>query len=114
MIEKYIKDVLAPFGIPDNLSGKKCLEHAIWLRYNDPKLRMMNIYDTIGIYFGMGKKHAERHMYYAIEKAWDKDNGAFAAAYSNLTGYLIIDRPKNSAFVATLAEAVRRERENEV
>lgn len=103
-----ISKLLKEFGIPASILGYHYLRHAITLVVNEPDVmhRITKVlYPRVAETFNTSCSRVERACRHAIELSWDNANQELIDKYF---GYSVKagDRPTNSQFIATLADAI--------
>lgn len=108
--ENSISEVLLQIGMAANLLGYKFFREAIRIVLIDPKA--MNditekVYRVIAEKYGSTIGRVERNMRHAIEVTWMHGSLEDIDSYFGYTVDANKGKPSNSAFIATIADAIR-------
>ena len=109
-VENSISEILLQIGMAANLLGYKFFREAIRIVLMDPQA--MNdmtekVYRVIAEKYGSTIGRVERNMRHAIEVTWMHGSLEDIDSYFGYTVDANKGKPSNSAFIATIADAIR-------
>jgi len=106
-INEYISEILSRIGIISNTKGYNYLKSAIIMAYNNPSILKgitKCLYPEIAKQNKTNSSSVERAIRYVIETTWNRDKEDYELIGFDISG----KKPKNSYFIAVLADYLKK------
>ena len=104
-----ITNALINLNVSDRRQGFPCLEQAVYLYIQKPGISMTKeLYPTVAEQTGRSPSGVERLIRGCIQGAWDRRNEKIWRLYFNTDRHGHVLRPTNSAFIAAVADHLRK------